>query len=103
MVKIEITKQNTTYRKLTMQGHAGAGPNGSDLVCAALSGIISGALNAFHQKDANAFDFQVTSNQVVIVVIHPNAETNLLMEMLAIQLITIANEYPKNVKIKEVG
>lgn len=103
MVKIEITKQHNTFQKLIMKGHANAGEYGSDLVCAALSGIISGALNAFSQKDEKAFNLQIGDNIVSIEVIAPTAETNLLMEMLVVQLKTIAQEHPKNVKIKEVG
>lgn len=102
MVKIEVTKQHNDFQKLVMSGHAESGPHGHDLVCAALSGIISGALNAFDQKK-EAFNIEVGNNVVSIEITQPDAETNLLMGMLIVQLKTIAQAHPKNVKIKEVG
>ncbi|PPE05784.1 ribosomal-processing cysteine protease Prp [Williamsoniiplasma lucivorax] len=102
MVKIKITYHNSEYQKLTMSGHALAGAYGQDLVCAALTGIVSGALNAFDQKFTNDIDIIVEENLIEITIKKSNPTIQTMFELLEIQLQTIVMQYPKNVELKEV-
>ena len=45
MIKVKISKAGTTFKSLEVKGHAGSGPYGHDLVCAAVSAVITGGLN----------------------------------------------------------
>ena len=45
MIKVKISKAGTTFKSLQVKGHAGSGPYGHDLVCAAVSAVITGGLN----------------------------------------------------------
>ena len=45
MIKVKISKAGATFNSLEVKGHAGSGPYGHDLVCAAVSAVITGGLN----------------------------------------------------------
>jgi uncharacterized protein len=98
MVFVEIAH----HQKVKMSGHANAGEYGEDLVCAALTGIMSGALNAFDQKYPADVKILVKDNLIELRVLHANPALTTMLEMLTIQLKTIAEQYPKNVQLKEV-
>ena len=46
MIKVTFTYQNKKFFALEVKGHANSAPYGHDLVCAAVSGVLPGALNA---------------------------------------------------------
>lgn len=46
MIRVEALYRAGRLVRLEAKGHAGSGPKGHDLVCAALSGILPGAFNA---------------------------------------------------------
>ncbi|ATG97258.1 ribosomal-processing cysteine protease Prp [Mesoplasma lactucae] len=103
MVKIELTKNSGSFQKLKMTGHAESGDFGQDLVCAALTGIISGALNAYDLEFKNQTNLFVGDNEIVIEVLDlTNHDLQETFNFLVIQLKTIAIQYPKNVILKEV-
>ena len=102
MVKIEITSQKNHYQKLRMSGHANAGPYNHDLVCAALTGIISGALNAFDQELKTDVKIIVEDNLIKMEVLKSTPKSKIMFEMLRVQLETIVRQYPKNTELKEV-
>ncbi len=45
MIKVKISKVGTRFNFLEVKGHAGSGPYGHDLVCAAVSAVVTGGLN----------------------------------------------------------
>ncbi|ATZ18875.1 hypothetical protein ESOMN_v1c04930 [Williamsoniiplasma somnilux] len=103
MVKIVFTIKDKKYQKLEMSGHANAGDYGHDLVCAGLTAIVTGAMNNFDINYQTAIDIAVTDNYITIEVKDlKNNDLQLLMQMLKVQLETIAIQYPKNAKLKEV-
>ncbi|ATZ17481.1 hypothetical protein ELUMI_v1c07590 [Williamsoniiplasma luminosum] len=102
MVKIKITYHNNEYKSIELTGHALAGEYGQDLVCAAISGIINGALNAFDQKFENDIEIIVDDNWIELKLKNSNQQIQTMFEMLKIQLATIIAQYPKNVELKEV-
>lgn len=103
MVKIEVTSQEKNYQEIKMTGHANAGAHGEDLVCAALTGIMSGALNAFDQKYSKNVEIVVQDNLIDVKFLAQDPNLATMIEMLMIQLKTIAIQYPQNVTIKEVN
>ena len=46
MINVKISKVGTRFNFLEVKGHAGSGPYGHDLVCAAVSAVITGGLNS---------------------------------------------------------
>ncbi len=48
MINVTIEREQSYIKSFTLTGHAGSGPEGQDLVCAAVSGISFGAVNAVY-------------------------------------------------------
>ena len=50
MVKVEIDYHGKSISKILVKGHANTAPYGQDLVCAAVSAICTGAMNALEDS-----------------------------------------------------
>ncbi|WP_026389670.1 ribosomal-processing cysteine protease Prp [[Acholeplasma] multilocale] len=103
MVKINLKYKNDKYQSIQMSGHANAGDYGHDLVCAALTGIVSGAMNAMDTYHKEDIEIKVLDNKIIIEVnTFENEELQIMFKMLKVQLETIAVQYPANAELKEV-
>ncbi|WP_342269317.1 ribosomal-processing cysteine protease Prp [Spiroplasma endosymbiont of Aspidapion aeneum] len=103
MIKIEFIKKNNYYQELKINGHALFDEHGKDIVCAGISSIIFGGLNAFDIliKDAK-ININNKDNEIEIYINKPNDSSDLLFNFLNIQLKTIRDSYPKHIEIKGV-
>lgn len=100
MVSVEFKKVNDQLQSLTMSGHAESAEHGSDLVCAGISSIVFGALNGFHQLASGKFDINVDSNYVSVNALDDACIVNKLLSFVLIQLKTVEEQYPENIKIQ---
>ncbi len=102
MVKATITYRGKGFESLEVKGHADSGEYGKDLVCAAVSAIVVGALNALEGEE-DIYDICIEEGHVKCFAktngISDHDET--VIETLIIQLKTIEVSYPKNLEIKE--
>ncbi|QQY77898.1 ribosomal-processing cysteine protease Prp [Mycoplasma mycoides subsp. capri] len=104
MVDIIINYKNNKIIQFQMKGHANSDEYGKDLVCAGLTAIVSGALNAIDFYYKNDVDIEVLKNKITIIVKQENNNNlQLMLDMLKIQIQTITIQYPKNARIKEVS
>ncbi|ACU78516.1 ribosomal-processing cysteine protease Prp [Mycoplasma mycoides] len=104
MVDIIINYKNNKIIQFQMKGHANSDEYGKDLVCAGLTAIVSGALNAIDSYYKNDVDIEVLKNKITIIVKQENNNNlQLMLDMLKIQIQTITIQYPKNARIKEVS
>ena len=100
MIKITITYQSTgEFNSLTSQGHANSAPYGQDLVCAAVSGIILGGINALKGKN-----FSLNSNESKGILELCNIgkvseHDNIVIETIVSQLQAIERDNPKFITI----
>ena len=99
MVDVKFTKTNDVLTSLTMSGHANSAEYGSDLVCAGISAIVFGALNGFDQLANTMFDLEVKDNYVSAKALSDECIVNKLLNFVYIQLKTVEDQYPKNIKI----
>lgn len=87
---------------ITVTGHANAGKFGNDLVCAGVTAIMTGALNALDSLMGESVDLKVLDNEMIIKVLKKeNLELQKMLLFVKIQLQTIEVQYPKNLKIME--
>jgi len=104
MVKINLTKQDNKIKMLRVSGHANAGEYNHDLVCAAITGIVTGALNGFDLNYHDDVELIVKENDIQINVKNlNNHDLQIVFEFLINQLKTITVQYPKNAILKEVN
>lgn len=102
MIEVAIGYHNQDIKTLVVKGHANSAPYGQDLVCAGTTAIMNGAFNAFNHLTPKQVALISADNLLKIEVKTATDEVNQLMAMLHIQLATIAEQYPKNIQIREV-
>lgn len=103
MVKVTYNYQNTVIKEVTITGHANFSEIGNDIVCAGISAIVIGTLNALHELETN--QIQVINNTTGLVklkVINITNNSQIILKTMLWQLRTIKKQYPKYINIKEV-
>ena len=102
MIKIQINKTNNRYTSLIVSGHSNYGEHGKDIVCAGVSAIVTGGINALGIEDKNAISFKVDDGYFNLDVLNiTNDNIQLIMDVIVIQLKTIEESYKKHIKIYE--
>ncbi|MCX5775637.1 MAG: ribosomal-processing cysteine protease Prp [Firmicutes bacterium] len=100
MIKVTYVTNNGKFVSLLVEGHAQFAKKGEDLVCAGVSAIAIGGLNALTAPD----DFEIEVNEAHVSVKATKAITNhdeIVLQSVLIQLETVADSYPKFVKINK--
>ena len=99
-VDIEYSCEGKYLESIDISGHANSAPYPHDLVCAAVSAISVGALNAL-ENDEN-YDVLVEDGHVYLKANkNLSAHDEIVLETLIIQLKTIELSYKNTIKIKE--
>lgn len=101
MTTIEIFKNPSgQYTGITTTGHANYAEQGSDIVCAAVSGIVQGIALGI-DKYSKITDFEKKSGRLKIV-FYPNDNTEVLIQTLILSISDLEANYPKNIKLKGI-
>ena len=103
MTKVQIVYKGKGLGSLSVKGHAETGAYGHDLVCAAVSAITFGALNALEDIDAD-FDYEIDQEEASVKLLPKGALSDhdeVVIETLILQLKTIQASYPEAIDIKE--
>ncbi len=101
MVKVEIQYKGKGLSYVHVKGHANTAPHGQDLVCAAVSAIVIGGMNAIENIDED-FTYEMEEGDIKITsngAISEHDET--VLETVILQLKTIQASYPEAIAIKE--
>ena len=98
MIQVVIWKDSgQQIRGIDLDGHAGYGEEGEDIVCAAVSALVLNMANSVEAFTEDGFSFRFTGE------ISP--ESKLLMDSLILGLNQIREEYGEqyiNIRLKEV-
>lgn len=107
MITVKVTEKKKDILQVIISGHADSGPYGYDLVCAGVSAVSFGAVNAVYrltnlkliieQKDDGgyldiSFPKEVTDNQW--------KKAQLLLKGMIVSLETIEEQYGEHIQIK---
>lgn len=85
---------------IEVKGHADFAPKGSDIVCAAVSSLVTTTLN--NLDGFTKSEIKVKNGEVTIDIKHKvSKDDQIRLDMLMSGLKLIAKKYPKHVKIKE--
>ena len=97
MIKIIIKKSNGNYL-LEAKGHANSAPHGEDLICAAVSSILTGGINAI--KNPSNFNLKLDEGYSLIESKSSiSKDDEVVLQTIETQLKTIEESYPKFIKI----
>ncbi len=89
MIKVEIDYNGKFLAGLKVKGHADSAPYGKDLVCAAVTIMLTGAANAL-EDDAENFDITLEEGNASFMPKGPISEhDNTVLETLILQLKTL--------------
>lgn len=101
MIKIEIIGSKDSFESLIIKGHANSAPYGEDLVCAAVSAVITGGFNSlFNPKD---FDIKLDEGHAYLKAKKPiSDEDKIVIHTIIKSLETIASGNEAFVKIKNI-
>ncbi|NLA78679.1 MAG: ribosomal-processing cysteine protease Prp [Erysipelothrix sp.] len=102
MIHVKVTYAAAEVVTLTISGHANAASKGEDLVCAGVSSIAIGALNALTRMAEDDIDEQVDEGYVHVEVIDSNPQVQLMLTVMLIQLETMAIAHPEYIKITKM-
>ncbi len=100
MIKVTFVSQKEAFVSLTVEGHAQYAKKGEDLVCAGVSAVSIGGLNALENPDA--FDIEVTDALITV-----KARTSIsnhdaiVLHTILEQLESIEESYPAYVKVSK--
>lgn len=103
MIKVKLQMPYGKFESLRVKGHAEFGPNGHDLVCAGVSAIMTGGINAL--KNSNIFEiFQ--DNGIAVIKLKKKCEiTNydaVVINTILTQLETIETSYPDHISLNYI-
>ena len=104
MIRTEIRMHDHKITRISMTGHAGAGEYGHDLVCAGASSIMTGALNALDILFPGECQLVMSGNRMEAAADSGNEQLQAVLRTVEIQLETMAEQFPDNIKVirKEV-
>ncbi len=100
MIKITVRYQSTgEFLSLESLGHANSAPYGEDLVCAAVSGIILGGINAL-KDGCYKLHYDEKQGSIVLCNIGKMSQHDIIViETIISQLKSIERDNPKFIKI----
>lgn len=110
MINVTIERKASHIKSFTLTGHAGSGPYGHDLVCAAVSGITFGAVNAVFTLCEIDLDIDQAGDEGgYLSVAIPDGireellqKASLLLEGMVVSLRTVERDYGQFISISEI-
>jgi len=108
MIDITIFRSNNQMTAFEISGHADSGPYGYDLVCAGVSAVSFGAINAVLEICGIDLDIMQGDEGGYLHVVLPDdlepevmEKGQLLFEGMIVSLKTIANDYSQFIRIQD--
>ncbi len=101
MIKVSIDYDHQMVSHVKITGHAGFDEKGKDLVCAAVSSISVGTLNALDELANSDCKLTLADNMIKIEVLQINERSQLIIQTMIIQLKTLYEQYKDFIEIKQ--
>ena len=99
MIKINVIRHDSKIKEISVKGHANSNEYGKDLVCAGVSAICVGGLNALTEEN---FDIHISEGDVEIRAIKDiSNKDEIVLETILTQLKAVSEGQSKYVKISE--
>lgn len=100
MISVNVSFIGKDVKKLTVSGHANYDKYGNDLVCAGVSAIVMGGINAF-EDEFNNVEIIIQDDLLGVIVNNNNDRVQIILNTIIIQLQTIEESYAKHIKINK--
>ena len=100
MIKIVIKRDVSSQKIISIEvkGHANSAEYGKDLVCAAVSTVMTGGMNALKDKE---YDFKLEEGHIYVKALDiPSDYDSVVLKTMEVQLMTIEESNHKYVQIE---
>lgn len=101
MVIVEIQRNHECIRLIKVSGHAEYAEHGKDLVCAGVSSIMIGGMNALHSLVPNQCQLIMREAYIEILSIENTQCVNIILQTILLQLQTLQESYSGYIRIKD--
>ena len=95
MIKAKLSKN-----KVIISGHANFNDYGKDIVCAAVSSIVTASVNDIYVVNPKALNYSDDKEVITIEIIKDDDLVYKLLDNLKNLLKDLSKDYPKNIKIE---
>ena len=85
--------------RITATGHARYAQQGKDIVCAAVSSIVTTTINNVIALEDDTIKYDTKEGNVFITVLRNSKVTDKLLNVMLNMLKELATDYPQNIKI----
>ncbi len=97
MIKVYVSKD-----KIELHGHSGYDIVGKDIVCSAVSSIVTTTINGILSIDNKALKYSYKNDVMTIEIIKRDNVCDKLINNMLDLLKDLSKDYPKNINIKEM-
>lgn len=102
MIKVDIKRNNGLIQEVVVRDHAGYGESGKDLVCAGVSCIAIGTLNALDQRCQDVCELEMKRAYIRINVnLLDHHDAQVMLDTMILQLVTMQETYESFIKITD--
>ncbi len=99
MIKVNYVVSNNLIKSVSIKGHAFYDTYGKDIVCAAVSSIVTTTINDILALTEDKIKYDTQDGNVLITVVSDNEVVEKLLNVMLNMLKELASDYPKNIKI----
>lgn len=100
MITVNVLKKETYFDLVTLSGHAMYDDFGKDIVCSAVSSIVTTSINGILSIDEKALTYELIEDGMKISINSTDNVTQTLTQNMINLLSELAQKYPKNIQIK---
>ena len=100
MIKVETKKENGKYVRIKILGHAMYDDYGKDIVCSAVSSIVTTTINGILTIDKSAITYLASSKGLTIKVLSNDRVTQSLLKNMLRLLKELSLKYKENIEIQ---
>ena len=97
MIKVFVSKE-----KIELHGHSGYDIVGKDIVCSAVSSIVTTTINGILSINSDALKYSYKNDVMTIEILNRDNVTDKLINNMIDLLKDLSRDYPKNIIVKEM-
>jgi uncharacterized protein YsxB (DUF464 family) len=100
MIKVRVVKKGANFEKISILGHAMYDDYGKDIVCSAVSSIVTTTVNGLLSLDRESISYLVSNKGMTITVKSLDRTTQVLIRNMISLLKELEKNYKDNVEVK---
>ena len=100
MINIELIREDSAYTKIYILGHANYAKPGKDIVCSAVSSIVTTTINGILALNEGSLNYEVSKKGMIIEGISRDSITQRLLESMVSLLKQLEEQYPANIEVQ---